>query len=84
MSIQKKSLISALKTTKKANVASATEGAKGENATSMKGGHKFVGLKSTGLKKAGLKSAGYKSAGFKSAGFKSAGMKASGFKKAVE
>jgi len=35
MSIQKKSLISALKTTKKANVAS-TEVAKGENRTSMK------------------------------------------------
>ena len=33
MSIQKKSLISALKTTKKANVA---EGAKGEKLTSMK------------------------------------------------
>jgi hypothetical protein len=35
MSIQKKSLISALKTTKKANVASA-EGTKGEKLTSMK------------------------------------------------
>jgi hypothetical protein len=44
MSIQKKSLISALKTTKKANVASVpTEGLKGEKQASMgtKGGIKF-------------------------------------------
>jgi hypothetical protein len=46
MSIQKKSLISALKTTKKANVAS-TELVKGENRTSMKapGGHAVMNAK---------------------------------------
>ncbi len=45
MSIQKKSLISALKTTKKANVAS-TEVAKGENRTSMKvAAHKVTSSK---------------------------------------
>jgi hypothetical protein len=43
MSIQKKSLISALKTTKKANVA---EGAKGEKLTSMKlGAHSVTSTK---------------------------------------
>jgi len=42
MSIQKKSLISALKTTKKANVASvSTEGVKGEKQSSMAGGKVF-------------------------------------------
>jgi hypothetical protein len=40
MSIQKKSLISALKTTKKANVAS-TEGVKGEKKASMGGAKTF-------------------------------------------
>jgi hypothetical protein len=46
MSIQKKSLISALKTTKKANVAS-TEVVKGENRTSMKvsAGHSVMNAK---------------------------------------
>jgi hypothetical protein len=44
MSIQKKSLISALKTTKKANVASA-EVAKGEKLTSMRPAHAVVNAK---------------------------------------
>jgi uncharacterized protein YjbI with pentapeptide repeats len=89
MSIQKKSLISALKTTKKANLASSTEGNKGENTTSMKGGAKLVGfknagLKNAGLKNAGLKNAGLKNAGLKNAGLKNAGLKSSGLKKSFE
>jgi hypothetical protein len=56
MSIQKKSLISALKTTKKANVASVSpEGVKGEKQASMGGSRavKFAGAKT--VKFAGAK-----------------------------
>jgi hypothetical protein len=83
MSIQKKSLISALKTTKKANVASSTEGVKNEglkNVGMKAHGYKSTGLKSTGLKSTGLKMHGFKSTGLKSTGLKSTGLKSTGLK----
>ena len=62
MSIEKKSLISTLKTTKKANVASAPGTFDGVTRTET--------LKKSGLKKSGLKKSGLKKAGFKKASFK--------------
>jgi hypothetical protein len=78
MSIQKKSLISALKTTKKANVASSTD-VKGENSSSMRGTHS-VGAKGLGAKGLGAKGLGAKGLGAKGLGAKGLGAKGLGAK----
>ncbi len=73
MSIEKKSLISTLKTTKKANVASSVEGiARPETVTSKRAGGTAIGMKrsTATLKRATLKRATLKRATLKRATLK--------------
>jgi hypothetical protein len=77
MTIEKKSLISALKTTMKANaVKEDTTG----NATMTSPAQVLPGLKSPGLKGPGLKGPGLKGPGLKGPGLKGPGLKGPGAK----
>jgi len=78
MSIEKKSLISTLKTTKKANAAA------GASTRDVKAGHgaKMAGMKNVGLKKAAAKNIGLKQVGLKRAALKNIGLKQVGLKRA--